>query len=190
MEVLMGAEVAITRIGEIPAEDISMLHLGGGPWLLAEPPFSQVAAGLEALVADLQRRGHRILLAHPERCAAFHREPRLLESLVGSGVLTSITAGSLVGSFGGQVRRFALELARGGMVHNVASDAHDETKRPPGMVREIEQAGLGPLADWLTQAVPEAILDGRETIPRPPRVTLAGARGAGRTWWRRRGSGS
>ena len=58
------------------------------------------------------------------------------------GVLTSITAGSLVGSFGEHVRRFALELARDGLVHNVASDAHDRVKRPPGMAAELKQAGL------------------------------------------------
>ena len=51
----------------------------------------------------LQSAGHRVLLAHPERCPALHREPRIVESLVRSGVLTSVTAGSLAGRFGGQV---------------------------------------------------------------------------------------
>ena len=41
------------------------------------------------------------------------------------GVLTSVTAGSLAGRFGEQVRRFALSLFERGLVHNVASDAHD-----------------------------------------------------------------
>ena len=59
------------------------------------------------------------------------------------GVLTSVTAGSLVGRFGGEVRRFALELVKQEFVHNVASDAHDEVRRPPGIAAELERSGLG-----------------------------------------------
>ena len=58
-------------------EEITALHLGGGPWLLLEPPFATVASGLAEIAGDLQRRGHRILIAHPERCPAIHREPGL-----------------------------------------------------------------------------------------------------------------
>jgi len=65
------------------------------------------------------------------------------------------------------VRRFAEELVRDELVHNVASDAHDTRGRPPGMGAELERAGLEPLADWLVRAVPEAILAGGEIRPRP-----------------------
>ncbi len=146
------------------------------------------ATGLDILLLDLRRRGQRILLAHPERCPAFHRDPRMLGSLVRAGVLTSITAGSLVGSFGEPARRFALGLARDGLIHNVASDAHAAVKRPPGMAAEIEHAGLGPLTEWLTEEVPAAILDGEETIPPRPTVALPGIDAPRRRWWQRRGS--
>ena len=69
---------------------------------------------------------------------------------------------------------------RDGMVHNVASDAHDDTRRPPGIAPELEQAGFGPLSDWLTRAVPGAILAGTEIPPRPvvePRRREAAAAG-------------
>jgi protein-tyrosine phosphatase len=143
-----------------------------------------VITGLDSILLDLQRRGHRVLLAHPERCHAFHRDPRMLESLVRSGVLTSITAGSLVGRFGGEVRRFALELAHKDMIHNVASDAHDHVRRPPGAAAELEQAGLGSLVDWLTDQVPAAILSGEEIPPRPASA-IPSFKTARRPWWRR-----
>jgi protein-tyrosine phosphatase len=179
-----GAEIAMTRLVEIEPSQLSRLHLGGGPWLLVEPPFTAMASGLDTILQDLQRRGHRIVLAHPERCHAFHRDPRMLESLVRGGVLTSITAGSLVGCFGGEVRRFALRLLENELVHNVASDAHDDVKRPPGMTAEIGRAGLGPLAEWLTREVPAAILSGEERIPSRPAVALPGI-STRRRWWRR-----
>jgi protein-tyrosine phosphatase len=185
LEVLPGAEIAIASVVEIESRQLPRLGLGGGQWLLMEPPFTPIVTGLENILSSLQREGHRILLAHPERCPAFHRDPAMLESLVASGVITSITAGSLVGRFGGEVRRFAVGLVRDGMVHNVASDAHDPTQRPPGMAAELEHAGLGPLAEWLTGMVPTAILSGEEIPPRPAGA-LDGARRGLRAWHRRR----
>ena len=186
LEIRPGAEIAITRLTDLDPAELARLGLAGGPWLLIEPPFSPVATNLDALLMDLQHRGHRVLLAHPERCAAFHRDPEMLGSLVRAGILTSITAGSLVGRFGEQVRRFALRLAREGLVHNVASDAHDHLQRPPGMAQELEQVGLGPLAEWLTQLVPEAIMTGEQTIPPQPSVRLSSIESDRRSWWRRR----
>jgi protein-tyrosine phosphatase len=184
LEVLPGAEIAITNVIEIEPSELAQLGLGGGRWLLMEPPFTPIAIGLENLLAALQRDGHRIVLAHPERCPAFHRDPAVLRSLVLSGVLTSITAGSLVGRFGGEVRRFSLALVRDGMVHNVASDAHDHVNRPPGIAAELGRAGLAPLADWLTRAAPTAILSDETTIPPRPTVELSLNSVTRRAWWR------
>lgn len=173
VELLAGAEVAMTKIEEIEAEELARLGLGGGSWLLLEPPFSPVAPGLGRIVRDVHLAGMNVLLAHPERCPAFHRDPDAVRALVADGVLTSLTAGSLVGRFGGSVRRFAVSLLRDGLAHNVASDAHDVSGRAPGIRAEIEQAGFGELTGWLTEEVPAAILAGAEIPPRP-----AGARGA------------
>jgi len=185
LEVVAGAEVAMTRMPELSPEERSALTLGDGPWLLLEPPFSSVLSGLEQLVLELEGEGHRVLLAHPERCQAFHRDTELLEALVHDGVLVSITAGSLAGSFGETVRRFALELVEAGLVHNVASDAHDAQKRPPSIARELEQAGFATLTSWLTEEVPAALLAGEQQIPpRPPTIVAPGAAGR-QPWWRR-----
>ncbi len=187
LEVLTGAEIAMTLVGDIDAQELARLTIGGGRWLLVEPPFSPVVTGLDVIVHDLQHQGYGVLLAHPERCPAFHRDRGMLEALVGNGVLTSITAGSLVGRFGEPVRRLALELVRDGLVHNVASDAHDSVRRPPGTAGEIEAAGLVGLGDWLTRAVPEAILAGGAIPPRPDWETPP-APPVWRARWHRRGA--
>jgi protein-tyrosine phosphatase len=169
LEVLAGAEIAMTRLAELEPQRLSALTLAGSSWLLVEPPFAAALPGLDAVIWDLQRRGYGVVLAHPERCHAFHRDRSMLGSLVRSGVLTSVTAGSLVGRFGRGVRRFALALVQDGLVHNVASDAHNLTGRPPGMAVELQRAGLDALADWLTRQVPAAILQGTQIPPEPPR---------------------
>jgi protein-tyrosine phosphatase len=183
LEVLAGAEIAMTRVGDIGPEELSQLTLGGGGWLLVEPPFTPVASALEAVIADLQARGYRVVLAHPERCSALHRDRAMLERLVESGVLGSLTAGSLAGRFGSPVRRFSLELVRDRLVHSVASDAHDDARRPPTIAGEIEAAGFGLLKEWLTEAVPAAILSGGVI---PPRPEIASTERRGRGWLQRR----
>ena len=185
VEILPGAEIAITQLAEIEPTELSRLGLGGSRWLLVEPPFTPVAVGLEGLVQGLQRQGHRVVLAHPERCPALQRDRQMVHALADSGVLMSITAGSFAGRFGSTVRRYALELAREGLIHNVTSDAHDTVRRPPGLSEELEHAGLAPLADWLTQEVPAAILSDAEIPPRPDGTTSGAQRGR-RGWrWRR-----
>lgn len=176
VEILAGAEIAMTRASEIAPEDVKRLSLGDGPWVLLEPPFTPIAPELVGVVATLQSAGHKVLLAHPERCPALHREPRVLESLIRTGTLTSITAGSLVGRFGRDVRHFARHLFAEGLVHNVASDAHDAVRRPPGVRHELAEAGFEALAGWLTHDVPHAILSGGEIPPRPVASATAASR--------------
>jgi protein-tyrosine phosphatase len=170
VEVLRGAEIAITHVAELEPVELGRLGLGESRCLLVEFPFSPVIQGLAESVRALQREGHRILLAHPERCPAFHRDRDTLRSLADGGVLMSVTAGSLVGRFGSTVRRVALELVREELVHNVTSDAHDHVRRRPGLREELQRAKLEELAEWLTELVPAAIL---ADAPIPPRPALA-----------------
>lgn len=167
-----GAEVAISRGSETDDDELRQLRLGGGEWLLAECPLSGSSVGFDGLLHGLMLRGHRIVLAHPERSPAIQRNPDLLEQLVRSGMLSSITAGSLRGDFGGTVRRFTIELLEQDLVHNIASDAHDARRRRPGMDGVLEAAeeelpGIGERFAWMTVDVPRAILDGGP-IPRAP----------------------
>jgi protein-tyrosine phosphatase len=185
LEVVPGAELAITRIIDMEREEVSGFGLGGGPWLLVEPPFTPSASGIDDVLLDLRRDGHGIVLAHPERSPAFQRNPRMLADLVAQGVLTSITSGSLIGRFGAGVRRFALELLDAELVHNVASDAHDAEQRDPRLGDHLREAGIEALAGWLTEAVPRAILAGEETIPDRPLEPAMITTRARRRWWQR-----
>jgi protein-tyrosine phosphatase len=162
-----GAEVASTRAADLSDAELAALSLGGSGWLLLEPPFTASAAGLPQLIAALRERGHAIVLAHPERCPALHRQPELLASLVGDGVLCSVTAGALVGRFGAPVRRFAERMMSDGLVHNVASDAHDTLTRPPGISDALAKAGWTSIEAWACQVVPAALLAGEALPPRP-----------------------
>jgi protein-tyrosine phosphatase len=186
LDVRPGAEIAIPQIVDLADGELDRLTLDGGPWLLIESPFKTPVDSLPAVLGTVHRQGQgrSIVLAHPERCPGFHRRPDVLEALVhDQGILSSVTAGSLIGQFGREVERFVLWMADHGLIHNVASDAHDCIRRPPGIADAMEQAGLGAHVELLTELVPHAILTGGP-IPEVPAALLSGR--AGRRSWRRR----
>jgi protein-tyrosine phosphatase len=168
-------------VQELGEDRLRHCTLGEGNYLLLEPPYTGPAPFIDRMTADLQEKGFRVLLAHPERIAAFQRDVGLLEMLVEHGCLTSITAGSVGGQFGGAVKRFTAELFARGLVHNLASDAHDAKHRSPALVPALQQAcaELPGLEDWLgylTVEVPAAILAG-DPAPGAPPVIVPPKRG-------------
>jgi protein-tyrosine phosphatase len=176
LEVVSGAELGITKARELDDDTVSALCLGTGAYLLVESPYTQVTDLLEQEVFELQLRGFRPVLAHPERSPSFLGDARRLAVLAERGVLCSVTAGSLAGRFGGSVQRFALELFAEGLVHNVASDAHDSTRRPPDLTAglaalEAAMSGASEAARWYTEDVPAAILAGADLPGAPPVLT-------------------
>ncbi len=174
LEVRTGGEIAITQLAALRAEELDALRLGGGPYLLLECPSDPSPWDFDAALLKLRERGEAMLLAHPERCPLFQREPERLVRLVESGLLCSITAGSMWGQFGARVRNFAIELLGAGLVHDVASDAHDSERRPPGLGAAFSSAeddlpGISARAEWLSRLAPAAILAG-ESLPAMPAV--------------------
>jgi protein-tyrosine phosphatase len=180
LEVQAGAEIAMTRASDLSDEELAALRLGSGPYLLVECPYSPASAGFDAVLEAIAERGHKIVLAHPERCPAFLRDPPRLQALVEAGMLTSITAGAYTGRFGRDVGKFARALLENGLVHDIASDGHGAgMRRPPSIAPELEEAGFGERADWHARAVPRAILDGTPLPPAPPPPAPAPQRNRG-----------
>lgn len=174
LDVQTGAEVAIDVLPDLEESELPALGLGGGPYLLVESPLSTAAGDVEPVLDFLGRRGMRAVLAHAERCPSFQRSPERLARLVLGGALVSIDAGSLSGRFGSTARRAAIAMFERGLVHNVASDAHNLANRPPELLEPIVRLdrvlpGLRALAPWLTDEVPAAILRGAP-VRVPPRI--------------------
>ena len=185
VKVVPGAEVAHTRALETSDEELRRLTLGGGPWLLLECPLARTSVPWFADAArSLARRGHRLLLAHPERSPVFLRAPGVLDELVADGMLAQVTAGSLRGRYGRPVRDLALRMVESGSAQVVASDGHGG-HRPARIAGELGDSAVDPaLLDWLARQVPAALLKGTLLPPRPAvakrRARRRGLRVAGR----------
>jgi protein-tyrosine phosphatase len=173
LDVLPGAELALSRFPELDKTELDAVRLGGGPYLLIESPHTVAAGDFHRFVEALARNGEPIVLAHPERCPTFLRRPDRLRTLMAEGVLCSVTAAALEARFGEEVRRFAVDLLAEGLAHNLASDSHDAVRRPPELLSALRAAeaylpGVLGQAEWLTREVPEAIVRGSSLPQRPP----------------------
>jgi protein-tyrosine phosphatase len=171
VDVAAGAEIALSRVGDISDGDVALLRLGDGPYSLIECPHQGGAASaIREMLCQFARRGHSIVLAHPERCPVFQSNPRLLPALTATGMLSCITARSLTGDFGSRARAYAWELLASGDVHAIASDAHDVVGRPPDLAETLDRAGLSDSQiEYFAFSSPQAIIDGAP-VPRPPQA--------------------
>jgi protein-tyrosine phosphatase len=174
LEIVAGGELAPSLAGHISDAELRAIGLGGSSCVLLECPFTNAEPMMRSLVARLQRRGSRVLLAHPERSPEFLRDPRTLVALVEDGAYVQITAASLRGDFGRSARRYSIDMLAAGLVHVVASDAHDAFNRAP-VVREIVESvtsrrRLSPaLTELVTETAPRALLADAELPPLPRR---------------------
>jgi protein-tyrosine phosphatase len=171
VQLLTGAEVTHGMALRLPDETLRRLTLGDSRCVLLESPLEPaIGPDFERCVADLQERGYRVLLAHPERAPAFQDRPARLRALVEGGALCSITAAALAGDFGDAARWYGLELLRDGLAHSVDSDAHHATLRPPGLRAGLAAAAaavpaVAARAGWYANAAPAALLG---DLPLPP----------------------
>jgi protein-tyrosine phosphatase len=78
------------------------------------------------------------IITHPERNMLLQKRLDRLEAWVESGCLLQVTAHSFLGRFGKQAKQFADRLLHQGLVHIVASDAHDAKHRPPSLNQAYE----------------------------------------------------
>ena len=161
--------------------DLAVLHperftIDGKRYLLIEFSDLLIFKETAALLTRLRSAGITPILTHPERNYLLHARIEELSQWVGSGLLTQVTAQSLLGRFGPVIRKFSEELLRRGMVHFVSSDAHDCDDRPPrlDLAHQAVLKNFGaPLAEALFEINPGAVLAG---VPLPPLPTPAPTR--------------
>jgi protein-tyrosine phosphatase len=178
LAVLPGGELAMATARELDDGTLRAFSLGGSNCLLLESPYGGELPWLEDLIGDLQERGFRPLLAHPERSPLFQEDLDRLSGLVDRGVLCTVNAGSMTGRSGDSARDCTLAMFRRDLVHAVSTAAHDNARRPPGLGNAFESLepdlpGVSRLGAWCTSHAPAAILGGE---PLPERPALAEAR--------------
>ncbi len=163
-----------------------LLPLGDSRYVLVEPPHNVAPVRMSEFFFSLQAGGYVPILTHPERLAWIEQRYDAIVRLARSGVWMQVTAGSLAGAFGRRVRYWAERMLAEGLVHILASDAHDTRRRPPDLDRGLlaaEKILGGREAQHLVWTRPEGIVKDLSPAEIPLPAGTAGQRA-------KRGAGS
>jgi protein-tyrosine phosphatase len=189
IRVVPGGEVALSWAIDASDEELTLASYGQrGTDLLVETPTTS-SAGLNAALYQVTRRGYRITLAHPERSRDFQVNPAGVTDLMNQGVLIQINADALLGDpRQSRTCKLAQHLCSEGVAHVLASDGHrpDNWRPVTSLAQGVVAAAalVGPdRARWLSEAVPSAVLEGRDLPPAPP-IVAPPAKGRLRLWRR------
>ncbi|MGC4052611.1 MAG: hypothetical protein QM757_25050 [Paludibaculum sp.] len=100
-------------------------------YLLMELSDLTIFPNTGILWRQLEDAGMKIILTHPERNPLIRQRLELVREWVSEGRYMQVTAQSLLGLFGKKAADFSTQLLDLGLVHFIASDAHDLRGRPP-----------------------------------------------------------
>lgn len=134
-------------------------------YICLEMPDTVIPPATDNIIFELNSRGITPIITHPERNMVFYEMPDKLRRFVSLGCLAQITALSLIRGFGWGVARFTKRLVRDGLIHLMATDAHNLTKRPPVMGSALKKltkiVGEG-RARNMVETLPERIIRGEQ----------------------------
>jgi protein-tyrosine phosphatase len=138
----------------------SINHRG---YLLVEFSDFLIPKTIDEIFARMMRAGLRPIVTHPERNQLLQYRLPEMEEWVAQGVHMQVTAQSLMGRFGRTAKACAHELIGRGLVHFLASDAHDTRWRTTALdeARQYVDRRFGPEA-------------GLRLFDENPRAALAG----------------
>lgn len=163
--------------GRIEAREVLTFN-DNGRYALIELPDEFLPRTLEHFFWEIQARNITPVISHPERNPALMRKPMRLYKLVEMGSLLQVTSSSVLGGFGSEVRKFAVELLEHRMVHVIATDSHGPRRRSPKLSEcHAQVAGLlgEETARRLFHENPERIIHGEPVAPIEPIPFGAGA---------------
>lgn len=132
--------------------------------LLVEFSEFSVPPSLDQKLHELQLAGLRPIITHPERNGIIRIHPERLARWVQLGCYVQVTGGALIGGFGPGSQADAENWIARGLVHFVASDAHNARSRrlllSPAYAAVLQRFGKD-TAKGLFEDNPSAAFDGR-----------------------------
>lgn len=119
-----------------------VLTLADSDYVLLEFSIETEKRTIQNAVYEFRSAGFYPIIAHMERYSAFQKDPEFIENILEMGAYYQIDLGSFQGDAGWKMKRLSQRIMKEGMLHFVATDAHDLLKRRPE---------FGKWADWVTK---------------------------------------
>ncbi|HUA86430.1 MAG TPA: CpsB/CapC family capsule biosynthesis tyrosine phosphatase [Bryobacteraceae bacterium] len=140
-------------------------------YLLVEFSDLIIFRNTSEIFARLQDAGMIPVVTHPERNGLLRQRVEEIARWVEDGARVQVTAQSFLGHFGRRAREFSEILLDRGLVHFIASDAHDCEHRPPKLDQAfqwIEKRHSQEVAERLCVTNPRAAIEGVAFTPTAP----------------------
>lgn len=117
-------------------------------FVLVEMSYFQPPINLNEILFEIQTKGYKVILAHPERYAFFHsKNLNKFVDLKNRGCYFQLNILSLTGHYGKNIQEIAFQLLNENMIDFTGTDTHQ--------LRHLEKLGLAKLADKkITQLLP------------------------------------
>jgi protein-tyrosine phosphatase len=145
-------------------ENPAKYSINGHRYILVECSDLHIAGSMDKVLDQLLGVDLVPIVTHPERNPILQKETKKLEGWVELGCLVQVTALSVLGGFGKKAHAAAHELLAKGMVHVIASDAHDPVHRHPRLdeaFNAISRQYGAEIAEMLFTGNPAKIIEGK-----------------------------
>ena len=140
VKIYPGMEVAITeKIPELVDKKV-VLKMADTDFLLLEVPFGNLPFGIDTIIKELVDNKITPILAHPERCMDFQKNPKKINRFIKLGAMIQVTSLSFSGDYGKGAKNCSIKFSKMNVIDFIATDAHSTERRPP----VIQEA----LKDW------------------------------------------
>jgi len=163
IQILPGQEPRI--YGEIleDYEQGKILTLNQSDYVFIELPSNHVPRYTKQLLYDIQLVGIQPIIVHPERNQEIIENPNILYKLVEQGANTQVTASSVTGHFGKNIKKITLKLIEANLTHFIASDAHNLSGRSfrLGEAYDVIEQEFGMDMVYLFQENAELLIGGK-----------------------------
>jgi protein-tyrosine phosphatase len=152
--------------------DARQYCINQGDFLLVEFNEFSIPPSMDQTLYAIQLAGVQPVITHPERNTILRSRPERLKKWIRQGCFAQVTGGALTGGFGAGSQQDALRWIAEGLIHFVASDAHNTRSRPlrlqPAYNLVVDQFGEEK-ARALFHDNPLAAFEGRQ-LPLVPEV--------------------
>jgi len=118
--------------------------INGHQYLLVECSDLHIPGSMDRVLDQLLGADLIPIVTHPERNPILRKDIPKLGAWINQGCLVQVTALSVLGGFGKNAAAAAHQLLSKGMVHVIASDAHDPVHRHP----KLDEAFAAIAADY------------------------------------------
>jgi len=102
---------------------------GKGKYMLIEFQRLSFPEGYESEIFKIQLKGITPIIAHPERYRGIQNNIELAKKWINQGYIIQIDCASILGRFGKETEKSAIQLLKNGYCHLIGSDAHNDKNR-------------------------------------------------------------